>query len=317
MPDPDFTIGQGDSAAVLTGIVLDQQEQPVNINGAALLLRVAPIGGGSLIVSGTAHVDQVGDGSDGTRGDWSYEWKTGETDVPGFYLGQLEVTFQGGLTQTFPEPGFMLIKIEDQLPLAPAYITREELKLSREMTGYAFEDHEIDIAIGAASRVIDDATGRRYFADAVATNERLYSARSWRRVEIDDLIELTSLEVDRDGDGDYEEVWSADRYLLNPANAPADGKPWDEIAVRTESGWTFPLGANRIRVTGKFGWKAVPPELKMAASILAQRYVLRLRQAPFGIVSAGMESGALMRIARNDPDVAPVLDTFTRKTPFI
>lgn len=111
MPSPDFVIGQRDSAATLESQLLDADQNPVNINGASVALRVAPIGGTALVVNGTATI------VNGTIGEVAYTMSTLQTADDGFYLGQWEVTYAGGQIQTFPEPGFMLIQVERQLGL--------------------------------------------------------------------------------------------------------------------------------------------------------------------------------------------------------
>jgi hypothetical protein len=42
-----------------------------------------------------------------------------------------------------------------------------------------------------------------------------------------------------------------------------------------------------------------------------------VREAPFGIVTVGIDQGAAMRIARTDPDVYALICNYTRHQPFI
>jgi hypothetical protein len=64
-----------------------------------------------------------------------------------------------------------------------------------------------------------------------------------------------------------------------------------------------------VRVTGQFGWSEVPEAVKSATVILATKLVRRAREAPFGVVSIGLDGGA-MRIARTDPDVMFLLGEY-------
>jgi hypothetical protein len=67
-----------------------------------------------------------------------------------------------------------------------------------------------------------------------------------------------------------------------------------------------------VELTGRFGWPTVPAEVVEATTILASKLLRRAREAPFGIVSAGIEVGVAMRIARSDPDVGLLLSGVSR-----
>ena len=104
--------------------------------------------------------------------------------------------------------------------------------------------------------------------------------------------------------------------MLEPANAAADGWPSEWLRARPTSGASFPIGVPRgIEVTGRFGWPAVPDDVRQAALILASRLLKGSREATFGIWSTGID-GTAMRIARVDPDVVGLIERFERKTPF-
>jgi len=200
------------------------------------------------------------------------------------------------------------------------YVTAAALKATLSITGTTF-DADIDAVINSSSRTIDQACGRRFWADAAATSVRTYTPDSWRRVMIDDLITLTSLKVDQDGDGTFEETWVVNTdCVLEPLNAAAETpvRPYESILVRKLARKYFPVDVERsVQVTGKFGWPAIPDEIATATSVLAGKLFKRAREAPFGIVSFGADSTAAMRIARTDPDVANLIGPFVRHTPFL
>jgi len=54
----------------------------------------------------------VGAGTDGVV---SYTWVAGDTDTPGDYVAEWEVTFGGGVIESFPRPGFIHVTIEGDL----------------------------------------------------------------------------------------------------------------------------------------------------------------------------------------------------------
>jgi hypothetical protein len=200
------------------------------------------------------------------------------------------------------------------------YITSADLKAARELTGYSFADGQIPSTITAASRVVDRMCGtrRRFYADADATQVRYYTARFRDTLEIDDLITCTSVETDNNSDGTFELLWTVNTdFFLEPFNGPADGWPYETITVAPRGRYTFPCYPRGVKITGKFGWSAVPAEVWSATMILSTRYLLRAREAPAGIIAVGSAlEGSIMRIARTDPDVPTLLERFSRKRLF-
>lgn len=126
------------------------------------------------------------------------------------------------------------------------------------------------------------------------------------------------LQTDAGGDGTFETTWSAGDYELLPSNAAADGMPYTSIrAVGTR---TFPWLVNtwltrldRVKVTGLYGWPAVPEQVQLAAVIQAARLFARRKSAD-GI--AGGQDFALRVSSRVDPDVEALLKDF-RKSPVL
>jgi hypothetical protein len=198
------------------------------------------------------------------------------------------------------------------------YITAEDLKQSGELKGTTYADRDIARAIPAACRAIDDVCHRSFGQDAQPV-QRFYRATTREFCWIDDVATpaddatespLAVIDLDRAATGDYSEVWTeGEDYKLEPLNALADGKPYEMLrAIRT----FFPAHAGAVRVTARFGWTEPPPQVIEAAVLLANKLIVRVRQAPFGIVTAGADVGVAMRIARSDPDVAMLLDELTR-----
>src|SRR5262245_42972389 len=68
-----------------------------------------------------------------------------------------------------------------QVPSGQDYITIEELKATLEMTGLTFADVDMASSISAASRAVDDITGRRFYLD-LASSTRTYVPK-WSRVD--------------------------------------------------------------------------------------------------------------------------------------
>lgn len=204
--------------------------------------------------------------------------------------------------------------IQNIEPTGHDYATLDQLKADRSMQGQNFADAAMSRAISTASRAVDLITNRRFWLDADADQVRFYTAHSRLAVEIDDLVELTELATDPKGDRSFDRVWTLDTdFHLTPLNAEADGRPWERIQPAFRGRWLLPTWCvGGVRVTGQFGWLSVPEGVVTATLIMAGRYVLRMRQAPFGIVTAGTDVGAVARIAASDPEVQSALADYHR-----
>lgn len=195
--------------------------------------------------------------------------------------------------------------------MANEYVNSTAFKATLDMSTESYADADIAVALEAASRAIDEICNRRFWKDADAAQIRYYDPVDGELLRLDDLVSLTELAIDRDGNGTYEEVWTTSDYVLQPYNAAADSKPYETIRRRVRANYScFPTSYEyAIRVTGKFGWPSVPAQVVNATSILAHKLLERMRSAPMGIVVA-MDTA--VRIARTDPDVIALLNGLTR-----
>lgn len=189
------------------------------------------------------------------------------------------------------------------------YATAGDLKSTLSLQGDSFADPDIALAISAASRGIDKVTHRRFYADANATQVRYYTPTSRRLVVIDDLVTLTSLQTGP-GDNTFPTTLTLhSQFEMEPLNAAADARPWTKLRAVSAS---FPAARRSVKVTGKFGWAAVPDEITQATTLLASKLVKRAREAPFGVVIGFGDGGEVARIARMDPDVAMLVGPYVR-----
>ena len=286
----------------------------VDLSSASVLFKMRPVNGSAETVSGTAVVVAPATGGN-VRYDWTAADVTAITSAmgaaPSFpFLVRWEVTRSGKVQTVFealaewrqPEPGSPL-----------SYVTLEQLKNTLSLSGETFGDLDVEIAAAAASRAVEELCGRRFYADANANQVRHYSPDSALELEIDDLVTLTSLKADEDGSGSFEVTWAATDYVLEPLNAAADSWPYSLIRVHPNGARLFPTAYPKsVELTGKFGWPAIPKPVEQATTILAAKLFRRAREAPFGILSAGLETGGAIRIARTDPDVSALCFPFAR-----
>lgn len=109
----DFYIKQGDTAPAFSGVVVDDLGAAVNIAGAELRLTLAPVNGGAPVVEGVTVTNAQDAG--GATGAWSYAWLAGDTATPGYFRAELEVTFDSGAVETFPNDGYLTVKVTPRL----------------------------------------------------------------------------------------------------------------------------------------------------------------------------------------------------------
>lgn len=319
MPTADFYLGQGDTQSPIHDTLQDAEGDPVNLDGATVEFRMSPLARDIVTVHALASNDQNGDGSDGSKGKVSYAWQTGDTDDAGFYLARWIVTYSDLGIQSYPNDGYLLVVItEDPTVIADikTYVTVEQVKNSIDARGTVFLDEDIRLVAAAASRAIDGVTNRRFWRDAANTNVRYFTPQTPRLAITDDIVEVVAVAVDRVGNGTYAEAWDVSDLLLEPLNAAADVKPYEHIRLRHASGRRFPTCQAGLKLTGRYGWPAVPDDVALATQILSAKYLIRAREAPFGIVTIGTE-GQMMRIARTDPDVANLLTDYDRSQAFV
>ena len=111
-PVPDFFLKAGDTASTISATLQDDNGDAVDLQNADVEFHMVPISGsGSPALTDTASNDQNGTGGDGSKGQVSYSWQAGDSDVSGWYIGEWQVTYADTSVQTFPNAGSILIQI--------------------------------------------------------------------------------------------------------------------------------------------------------------------------------------------------------------
>lgn len=191
------------------------------------------------------------------------------------------------------------------------YVTTAALK-SRLGIADTTDDSNIEAVINSVSRWIDRYTARRFYAD---TNARYYTAVDNRILFVDDLLSVSTLGVDNDGDGTYETTFAVTDYNLMPYNALADGQPYTWIETAQNGDYNFAAGVKKaVKIEGTFGYctygTQAPYEVQEACYIQCAR-IFKRRDSPFGIAGKS-ELGTLEMIPRLDADVKGLLDPYRK-----
>ncbi len=242
-----------------------------------------------------------------------YDWAAGDVDTAGDYVGWWTVTLPSLKTQDTLE---FPVSIIEHTPGDTDYITPEQLKATLQLDGTSFANLNINRAISAASRGIDWECGRRFYADTDATSVRYYTPDSPEVIQIDDLITLTSVLVDDDGDGTFDVTWTNNAdFVLEPLNAAAEGWPFTLLRRHPRSSLVLPGYPRSVKVTGKFGWTEAPDQVVQACELIAGKLLKRVREDPGGTGEALALGGAAVRLAGSDPVVRGLLAPYVRHRP--
>lgn len=171
----------------------------------------------------------------------------------------------------------------------------------------AVDDDAIAAALDAVSRWIDNYCNRHFYT-AAAT--RYYTTTYTDHVMIDDCVSLSDVATDADLDRTYTTTWAAADWELEPVNAAADGAPYDALYVTPEGDYSFPRSRRGVKLTGVWGWPAVPGPITEAALLQGAR-VFKRRDTPQGVMGSA-ELGFVRVSYRLDPDVQQMLDPYRK-----
>ena len=185
------------------------------------------------------------------------------------------------------------------MAITNGYCTLADVKAALRITD-AVDDSLLEMAVESASRLIDGYAYRYFYNAGTATRD--FVAEDSYLTIIDDLISISELKTTDEIGSDYV-TWSADDYQLRPVNGKIDGLSVPYTSILSTDDLLFNIKGQQalVRVTGVWGWAAVPIAIKQACVIQASRIYKRL-DSPLGIAGFG-DLGAI-RVGRAlDPDV--------------
>lgn len=166
-------------------------------------------------------------------------------------------------------------------------------------------DAKIEDHIEAASRWIDGYTGRQFYA---TTATRYFTAKTSTRLNVSELLTVTTLKTDEDGDRTYETTWETTDYDLMPFNDP----PYQWIELAPNGLKTFPLYAKGVEIAGTWGYTATtPPDIKEACLMYAAR--LYVRESTVLGVSGASALGTITVKVPTDEDIHGLVNPYVKR----
>lgn len=206
------------------------------------------------------------------------------------------------------------------MPYITTYATTADLKarLGIDPTDTTW-DSVLSEVLTSASRAIDAWCHRRFGQDDTPTT-RTYWATNLQYLLVDDVSTASGFVLQTDGGKTWTVVddlsttptTTADA-LLGPRNSSYEGRPYTRVESLGRFFIPYPIGPlGQVFVTARFGWPAVPTLVNEACLIQASRLYKR-KDAPLGVLgSPELGSGVTRLLARLDPDVELMLQTYRR-----
>ena len=180
------------------------------------------------------------------------------------------------------------------------------------------DDTPLELAIEAASRMIETFCDRRFYADGTAT-ARTFVAVDPCLVLIDDVSTTTGLVVktDSEGSGTFATTWAATDYQLEPLNAVRNAQAWAYTSLRAVGSFTFPVWGERalVQVTAKWGWPAVPKAVEQAA-VYQSMLLFKSNDVPLGATPFG-EMGVLRMRSALHPTAMALLSDYVKSSAMV
>jgi hypothetical protein len=198
--------------------------------------------------------------------------------------------------------------------LYPIYVTAHQLAgaLRIEAEGDAFDD--LNRAAHVASRAIDEICDQVFgLLDDSNDEVRLFTRTTSMTCYFDVASSVTEVEVDKFATGSWTVLTEGTDYVLervSVASVRQADRPYNRLKLRPRSVNWLPAANQCVRVTGRFGWAETPWQVIEAAGLLGQQLFKRRQEAPFGVISFGIDNATAIRLLKNDPHLCNLLEPF-------
>jgi hypothetical protein len=194
------------------------------------------------------------------------------------------------------------------MAITNGYATLQQIKSAVRITD-AVDDALLEMAVEAASRMIDAECDRSFYNSGTATRD--FIPNDSYVVDTDDLTQIVSVKIDDAGEGTFPITLQMTDYQAEPVNQRVSGNPFPITRLRMIGDYLLPIwyGQATVRIQGIYGFTPTPIQVTQACVIQASRIFKRL-DSPLGVAGFG-DMGA-MRVGKTDPDVSMLIRPFKK-----
>ena len=186
------------------------------------------------------------------------------------------------------------------------YCSLDEIKASLDITEEQYDDL-IQGLIAAVKTLIDNYTERQFDSESATVR---YFDGGGSCLFIDDLVSVSALSLDEDGDAVYEATMATTDYILYPLNK----SPKTHIKLSNDSDYGgFASGIKQgVKITGTWGYSTVPAPINQASIIQVSRWFKR-RESAYQDAVGSPELGQLLVYKGLDADVKLILEQYRKR----
>jgi hypothetical protein len=203
------------------------------------------------------------------------------------------------------------------MTITHGYCTLDDVK-SPSVLGFATSDTYVDdmleSVIESTSRLIDDECHRFFYSDSDPVTF-YYTAQQPTKIFVNDICSPDSdvvVEIDLNGNGVIDTTFDASNFLLSPYNAILLSVPYTCIEIAQTATYSLPVNVRKgVKVTARFGWSAVPKEIKTATIMQANRTYKRFA-TPLGSEAMTALGKQTLTIPSLDNDVQRLISRYKK-----
>jgi hypothetical protein len=205
------------------------------------------------------------------------------------------------------------------MAISNGYCSLADVKAAARITD-TIDDTLLELSIESASREIDSYTERVFYQTGSEGTPvvRVYVPQDLYVVQTDDIISVTTLKSDSNGDGTFDTTFDVSDFQLEPLNGLAGGIETPFTRIRAVGTYLWPtyeprnVDANQasVQVTGVFGFSSVPTAVRQACILSALRQYKRY-ESPTGVLGFS-DIGAVRVGTKLDPDVERMIQPYRK-----
>jgi hypothetical protein len=210
------------------------------------------------------------------------------------------------------------------MAITNGYVTLSTLKSALGITDTA-DDVLLEMAAEAASRQIDNLTGRRFWT---RTETRLYTPSDTQYQLVEDIAvtvtvvantvtavtpQITSVKSDEDGDGVFETTWATTDYECLPSDyGVQNGRPVEALRTTLDGNNSFTRQKNSLQIVALYGYNAAVPMAIQQATLITAMRMFQRRNAIFGVAGVSALGQESVRPIPDDKDINAMVANYKR-----